>query len=381
VGTHRSDVVALLLVGYGGLTASAVAAGASAMMQGVLPVSYGVTDHEAFEGISLPSMECLRIGGWDFYDRSLFESLRLHRHLSWEVVDAARSVETVVMPGIATELDFPPPAGSSFIRRPRSLEEGASMVAHDIKDFAAHVGADRVVVVYLGSPSQRPDGEFATRELRGPIDEFPGSLVYALGSVLAGSDFVDFTPSFALEYRRLWELASNGISQLAGRDGSTGQTMLKETLVELLNRRGLLLDSWYSTNILGNNDGLVLAAPGYGDAKLADKMDVLPLGPERNVVDIRYMPHWGDRKESWDAAECTSWLGGTLSVRLNWRGSDSELAAPLIVDLVRLLAGGQRRSGFRPELGFFFKRPFGREDAYMSDKWIELIQVFGCKSE
>jgi myo-inositol-1-phosphate synthase len=380
VSTPNSDVVALLLVGCGGLTASAVMAGASAMVQGIVPVSYGVTDHEVFAAVGLPSIERFRIGGWDFYDRSLFESLRIHRHLSSSVIEATRSVETTVMPGIATTLDFPPPAETDFIRHPRSLEEGASMVARDIEDFVSHVGGERAVVVYLGSPSRRPNGEFATRELRGPIDEFPGSLVYGLGSVLAGSDFVDFTPSFALEHRRLWELASSGTSQLAGRDGSTGQTMLKEALAELIGRRGLSLESWYSTNILGNNDGLVLTAPGYGEAKLADKTEVLPLGPESNVVDIKYMPHWGDRKESWDAAECTSWLGGNLSIRVNWRGSDSELAAPLVVDLARLLTGGKRRSGFRPELGFFFKRPFAREGVYLSDKWNELVEAFGSKN-
>ena len=156
--------------------------------------------------------------------------------------------------------------------------------------------------------------------------------------------------------------------------------MLKETFAELFERRGLILESWYSTNLLGNNDGLVLTTPGYGDAKMADKMDVLPLGSDRNIVDIRYLPYWGDRKESWDAAEGRSWLGGSVSARINWRASDSELAAPLIIDLTRLLSGGPRQTGFRPELGFFFKRPFDRENVPLSARWDELVATFGSRS-
>lgn len=372
----RQQVIGLLLAGSCGCTASAVMAGVVAMTNGELPKSYGVSGNSAFSRVRLPGIEQFRVGGWDFFDRQLYDNLIKYEHISQRIIESTRSFESIVMPGIITELDFPAPEGADFFRRPTSLEQGATLIASDIENFASRVGADHTVVVYLGSPSRRPPGDLASCELAGPSEQFPASLIYGLGAVMSGSDFVDFTPSFALEYRKLWEAAKSAGSRLAGRDGSTGQTMIKETFAELFSRRGLVLDSWYSTNVLGNNDGFVLSRPEYGEAKLADKTDALDLPCERNIVDIRYMPRWGDRKESWDAAECISWLGGEVSVRVNWRGSDSELAAPLVIDLARLLSASGKRRGFRPEFSFFFKRPFERENSSLSERWNELVNTF-----
>ncbi|MGG7377993.1 hypothetical protein ACQ7B2_04280, partial [Escherichia coli] len=71
-------------------------------------------------------------------------------------------------------------------------------------------------------------------------------------AIRARAHFVDFTPSETLECEAVSSLAAvNGV-QVAGRDGSTGQTMLKVTIAEMLRLRNLRLKSWYSTNILGN---------------------------------------------------------------------------------------------------------------------------------
>lgn len=374
----KPPVIGLLLVGSCGCTASAIMAGVVAMTNGVLPASYGVSSNSAFSKVRLPGVEQFRVGGWDFFDRQLHENLTNYKHIPQGIIESTKSFESMVMPGIVTDLDFPAPEDADFFRRPPSVEQGAVLVASDIETFASKVGADRVVVVYLGSPSRRPPGDLARCNLTGPSAQFPASLIYGLGAIMSGSDFVDFTPSFALEYRRLWEAAKSAGSRLAGRDGSTGQTMIKESFAELFSRRGLVLDSWYSTNVLGNNDGFVLSRPEYGEAKLADKTDALDLPRDRNLVDIRYMLKWGDRKESWDAAECISWLGGGVSVRINWRGSDSELAAPLVIDLARLLSVSGERSGFRPEFGFFFKRPFEREGSSLSERWNELVNTFAA---
>ncbi|HEY3685717.1 MAG TPA: inositol-3-phosphate synthase [Streptosporangiaceae bacterium] len=367
----------LLLVGANGLTASAVFAGLTAMRRGVVKERFGVTSHPAFSALKLPSAADFVLGGWDFFDRPLYETLKINAHLPDHITRSCEDAQVHLMPAVTSALDHPAPEGAPNVRRPARLDDASRIVADDIRAFRERSGTERVVVVYLGSPSRKPRAGFADQDLSGPADEFPGSVAYALGSVHANADFVDFTPSFTLEYRRLNAVAREWGVQLSGRDGSTGQTMLKVALAELFGRRGLSLSSWYSTNLIGNHDGLVLSEPEYGVAKVADKTEAISLDRAHNAVDIRYLPEWGDRKESWDAAEVRSWLGGEVSVRVNWRGSDSELAAPLVVDLARLLSAGPRRSGFRPELGFFFKRPFEREDTTLSERWYELVRCFG----
>jgi myo-inositol-1-phosphate synthase len=50
-----------------------------------------------------------------------------------------------------------------------------------------------------------------------------------------------------------------------------------------------------------------------------------------------------------------------MSLQFTWQGCDSLLAAPLVIDLVRLTALAQRRkeSGVLPHLASFFKSPLG----------------------
>lgn len=188
---------------------------------------------------------------------------------------------------------------------------------------------------------------------------------------------MDFTPSRTLEFRDLWRHAETQNVQIAGRDGSTGQTMLKVTLAEMFARRGIRVNAWYSTNLIGNRDGLVLSNPEYAAPKLADKTDALRASAFHHVS-IEYCPPWGDAKEAWDAVECSSWLGAPLSIRINWRGHDSQLAGALILDLVRLVDRGATlgHKGFRPQLGFFFKRPFLREETTISERWTELLATY-----
>jgi len=55
-------------------------------------------------------------------------------------------------------------------------------------------------------------------------------------------------------------------------------------------------------------------------------------------------------------------FGMPMSIRLNLQGRDSILAAPLILDLSRwmVVLKLSGRSGLVPELGFYFKKPLGK---------------------
>lgn len=61
-----------------------------------------------------------------------------------------------------------------------------------------------------------------------------------------------------------------------------------------------------------------------------------------------------------------------------WQGCDSALAAPLVLDLARLLARAHEAglTGPRPELGFYFKDPDGGPAA-LSEQYAELLAFAG----
>jgi myo-inositol-1-phosphate synthase len=195
-------------------------------------------------------------------------------------------------------------------------------------------------------------------------------LAYALAAVASGVPIVNFTPNEVEIPLVLKEAVKQGVP-VAGRDGKTGQTYLKVVLASALKARHLLIDGWYSLNILGNADGANLMDPGRAAGKLSNKTHLLDeiLGYKvganypapAHKVHIDYYPPRGDAKEAWDAIDFKGMFGLPMSIRINLLGRDSILAAPLVLDLARWAAALQAagRRGPVPELGFYFKKPVG----------------------
>jgi myo-inositol-1-phosphate synthase len=80
------------------------------------------------------------------------------------------------------------------------------------------------------------------------------------------------------------------------------------------------------------------------------------------VVRIDYLPDRDDSKEAWDSVRLDGWLGSRVRLHVTWEGEDSFLAAPLLLDLIRLLDLSSRRddpAGLASYLAPFFKNPMG----------------------
>jgi myo-inositol-1-phosphate synthase len=276
----------------------------------------------------------------------------------------------LLLPGFHTALDIPLEESHHDVREARSVRAIVEGVQQDIVGFRDENELEEIVVVYAASPprsfqpADNPDPDFADEREN---ESLPASVLYAAGAAQAGAHFIDFTPSETLELQALHALAARHGTQLAGRDGSTGQTMFKMTLGELLRNRRLRVRSWYSTNLIGNHDGYILSLPGHDTVKLRDKTDglgeVLGYDDFEHLVRIEYLRRYGDDKRAWDSIECDGWLGSQLQISIDWRGQDSFLAAPLVLDLCRLVDYGSRfdLSGIQPQLGWFFKRPLGSD--------------------
>ena len=370
----------VLIAGLAGMTGSTAAFGLVAIGRRFLPPVFGITSSLDFGSRPLSDLDGWVIGGWDHDLRPLVEIIRDYGLISSGLNESATHLSSISpYPAIIGTLDAKPRGGLESSIVSKSLHDGACRVQQDIERFREQHNCDQVIVVYLASPPRFSKIDFGG-DLTAYKHDFAGVHCYLLGAIKASAHFVDFTPTDALEHPVFQEMATRSGSQLAGRDGSTGQTMLKLHVAELLRRRSLRLRAWYSTNILGNNDGRVLTIPEHRVVKIHDKTaglaEVLGYDDFDHVVDISFVRSHGDAKEAWDVVECEGWLGSSVSLRMNWRGGDSLLAAPMVLDLCRLIEQGARRGrvGLQAGLGFFFKNPIGCQDARPSVLYRQLLE-------
>ena len=163
------------------------------------------------------------------------------------------------------------------------------------------------------------------------------------------------------------ELAESTGALYAGKDGKTGETLMKTVLAPMFAIANLKVMSWVGHNIFGNRDGLVLDDPANKSSKVDTKDRVVTqiLGYKPStLVTIEYLPDMGDWKTAWDHIHFQGFLGTKMALQFTWQGCDSLLAAPLAIDLARLADLEKRRGGrgLMRHLASFFKSPEGVEE-------------------
>jgi myo-inositol-1-phosphate synthase len=215
------------------------------------------------------------------------------------------------------------------------------------------------------------------------------SMLYAYAAVTSGIPFINGSPNLTVDTPALSELASRYGVPVAGKDFKTGQTLMKTVVAPGLKARMLGLTGWYSTNILGNRDGVVLDDPESFKTKEESKLSVLEyilqpmLYPNlyngfHHKVAINYYPPRGDNKEGWDCIDIFGWLGYPMQIKINFLCRDSILAAPLVLDLALLTDFAKRAgmSGIQEWLSFYFKSPMYAEGLYPEhDLFIQLTKL------
>ncbi|GAA3462355.1 inositol-3-phosphate synthase [Saccharothrix longispora] len=354
----------LWLIGARGSVATTAVCGLLGLRAGLVPPTGSVTallDTHVPEGV-LPPWDSLVVGGHDVVSTPLAKRAE---HLARAGVVPADLLGPIAagLAEVQAELRDVPQLGPQ-------VEVAARMVA-DLASFRSRHSLDRVVVVNVAStePPAPPRPEHADlaaleRALSSGEDVLPPSSLAAYAAFKAGCPFVDFTPSTGVTLPALDELAAVVGVPYAGRDGKTGETLVRTVLAPMFTARALRVLSWSGTNLLGGGDGATLEDPDHASSKLRTKASGLAalLGhPVVAPLHIDNVPDLGERKTSWDHVSFEGFLGARMSLQFTWSGLDSALAAPLVLDLARLLAAAHRagRVGVQGALGFFFKDPLG----------------------
>jgi myo-inositol-1-phosphate synthase len=302
--------------------------------------------------LGLAPLSSMRVMGWDVDTRPLGESVREKGIVPPELV---RSV--------AAELEMRPlPAIAG--RRAEALRSAREHLRQ------LRAAGHNVVLVDILPASETPVASEIHRDLeafeQALLDDDPAitpSMAYAWLALSNEIPYLNFTSNVSAELPALCALAQRTRTPFCGKDGKTGQTLLKTALAPMLALRGLRVRGWISANYLGNADGENLSHPEHAVEKLRNKLgvldDILGYPVENHIVDIRYYGPRGDFKESWDNIDFTGFGGVPMQLKVNLLGGDSVLAAPLAIDAARLLDRAARAGGVGPQeqLALFFKNP------------------------
>jgi myo-inositol-1-phosphate synthase len=361
--------VGIAIVGVGGAVATTVAAGLELLRLGLADT----------DGLPLAEVECdlapyaaMVVGGWDLSADDLATASEGHRVLGPTELAAAA-------PALSAILPWPAVGSRDFCRNidgdhrivGTSPREAVESIRCDLRRFRKDHELDSVVMVNLASterPAEILSGPLASlqafeRALDTADEPVGPSALYAYAALREGVPYANFTPSVAVDCPALRELAEELCVPVAGKDGKTGQTLMKTVIAPGLRSRALRVDGWFSTNILGNRDGLALEDAESCRSKLDTKGsvldDILGYHVADHVVRIEYYRPRGDDKEAWDTIDLVGFLGRRMQLKVNFLCRDSILAAPLVIEIARLLDYADRRGegGAQEQFGAFFKAP------------------------
>lgn len=328
--------------------------------------------------VPLASLNDIVFGGWDMYSDNVFEA-----------ATKAKVLEPLLLHAVKAELESIKPMKAVFdtayisnldgthIKQGSTKAELAKMVMDDIENFKELNDCSRVVIVWSGSTEKYIEAsdvhetiESFEEGLRSNHPSISPSMIYAYAAIKLGVPFMNGAPNLTCDIPALIDLAKQTETPIGGKDFKTGQTLMKTILAPGLHARALGIKGWFSSNILGNRDGLVLDNPDNFKTKEVSKLSVLEdiLQPEINPelygdlyhkVRINYYPPHGDNKESWDNIDIFGWLGYAMQIKINFLCRDSILAAPIVLDLALFsdLAKRANMWGIQEWLSFYFKSP------------------------
>ncbi len=342
--------------------------------------------------VPIADLNDIVFGAWDVYPENAYESAINAEVLKEKDINPVKDELVAIKPmKAAFDHDYAKRLDGNNIMTGKTRWEMMEQIREDIRNFKKNTGVDRIVVLWAASTevyvpvNMEVHGTLAALEAAMKADDKKNvapSMCYAYAALSEGAPFIMGAPNTTVDIPAMWELSEKTCMPIAGKDFKTGQTLVKSGFAPIIGTRCLGLNGWFSTNILGNRDGLVLDEPANFRTKEVSKLSTLEsiLVPENqpdlygancggaepgghqgyyHKVRINYYPPRNDNKEGWDNIDIFGWMGYPMQIKINFLCRDSILAAPLCLDLVLLsdLAARAGRHGIQRFLSFFLKSP------------------------
>ncbi|MFG1894678.1 inositol-3-phosphate synthase [Micromonospora zamorensis] len=227
-----------------------------------------------------------------------------------------------------TEAIFLPP--NNFPRLDCDLPEADVPVTEGLVDAT---GVDRVAAALAGAevllysaPSGRPEIARA----------------YAEAACRAGVAFINTTADpIARDPQVMSRFESAGLPLLGDDLASQfGTSVVHNTLLRLLQERGLTLVSSYQVNLGGTEDFRNLVE--NPNTKKQSKLNALPDADKVEMAPLGYLPHLRSQKVAHLNIEARGWGETVVSLDVKLRVDDPSGAAGVNIDLIRIAAGALR---------------------------------------
>ncbi len=363
----------VLIIGSNGAVASTIVAGVALMKKGLAPKNGMLTESNLLP-VEVAPLDKLVFAGWDLRNDNMYDAALSHGVVPKHMLDQVKDelVAFKPWPAVASSKFLHSMSGKNVVEA-KTFRDEIKIMTGQIEAFKKQHNLDRVVMLNLTSTEKWTEVgnvhktiEAFEAGLDSNDERISPSMKFLYAACKMGIPQGNFTPSLT-KIPALEKLSETCGVPIAGEDGKTGQTLLKTVLAPMFVVRQLKVDGWYSTNILGNNDGLVLNDPASNKTKVQSKLSVLEniLGyPVPNhQVHIHYYPPRGDAKEAWDNIDLDGFLGEKMQLKVNFLCKDSILAAPVALDIVRLLDVAKRagQKGIQRQMSVFFKSPYHTE--------------------
>jgi myo-inositol-1-phosphate synthase len=344
------------------------------------------------EIVPMASLDDIVFGAWDVYPANAYQSAIYAEVLQEKDIEPVKDeLEQIVPMKAAFDHNYAKRLNGDNVMTGKTRWEMVEQLREDIRNFKKEKGVERVVVLWAASTEvyvpidMQYHGTLEALEAAMKADDkehVAPSMCYAYAALCEEAPFIMGAPNTTVDIPAMWELSEKTGMPISGKDFKTGQTLVKSGFAPIIGTRCLGLNGWFSTNILGNRDGLVLDEPANFRTKEVSKLSTLESilvaeeqpdlygancgGAEEgghegyyHKVRINYYPPRNDSKEGWDNIDIFGWMGYPMQIKINFLCRDSILAAPLCLDLVLLsdLAARAGRHGIQRFLSFFLKSP------------------------
>ena len=330
--------------------------------------------------VSMADLRDLVFGTWDVYPQNAYQAAVYAEVLKAKDIEPVRDELMAIKPmKAAFDKNYAKRLDGDNVKDCRTRWDMVEALRADIRDFKEREQCDRVVVIWAASTEIFVPYDAAYHKTLDQLqaamkaddrEHIAPSMCYAYAALAERCPFIMGAPNTTVDIPAMWELAEKTHMPIAGKDFKTGQTLVKSGFAPIIKTRNLGLAGWFSTNILGNRDGLVLDEPANFHTKEVSKLSTLETicKPEEqpdlygniyHKVRINYYPPRNDDKEGWDNIDIFGWMGYPMQIKINFLCRDSILAAPLLLDLVLLsdVAARAGRYGIQRFLSFFLKSP------------------------
>ena len=330
--------------------------------------------------IPMSDLRDIVFGTWDVYPQNAYQAAVYAEVLKAKDIEPVRDELMAIKPmKAAFDKNYAKRLDGDNVKDCKTRWDMVEALRADIRDFKEREQCDRVVVIWAASTEIYVPYDAAYHKTLDQLqaamkaddrEHIAPSMCYAYAALAERCPLIMGAPNTTVDIPAMWELAEKTHMPIAGKDFKTGQTLVKSGFAPIIKTRNLGLAGWFSTNILGNRDGLVLDEPANFHTKEVSKLSTLETicKPEEqpdlygniyHKVRINYYPPRNDDKEGWDNIDIFGWMGYPMQIKINFLCRDSILAAPLLLDLVLLsdVAARAGRYGIQRFLSFFLKSP------------------------